>query len=118
MFLKIKPINGNEYAVETVYYDTSHAPKEDNAVIDYPGSLPIPEDQPGKAAILKYSETEGLYHEYVDRPLTTEEQFGSLQDENADLMFQNAMQDMSIATLQDENAELMFAIANLQLGGI
>lgn len=81
-------------------------------------SVPEPENRPGKAAVLKYSEADGLYYEYVDRPMTQEERLESLQDENADLMFQNAMQDMSIATLQDENAELMFTIANLQLGGV
>lgn len=80
-------------------------------------SIPEPENRPGKNAVLKY-DSGNLFYEYVERPESVEEKLGSLQDENADLMFQNAMQDMSIATLQDENAELMFAIANLQLGGI
>ena len=39
-------------------------------------------------------------------------------EENANLMFQNAMQDLQINALQMENAELMFRIANIELGGI
>lgn len=49
---------------------------------------------------------------------TPEDEMELIQNENADLIFQNAMQDMAIQTLQDENAELMFAVANLQMGGI
>ncbi|MEC1778395.1 hypothetical protein [Schinkia azotoformans] len=40
-----------------------------------------------------------------------------LADENANLIFQNAMQDMNIQSLQDENAELMFKIAMIEMGG-
>lgn len=49
---------------------------------------------------------------------TPEDKMESIQNENADLIFQNAMQDMAIQSLQDENAELMFAVANLQMGGM
>lgn len=87
MFLKIKPTNGNEYTVETVYYDDSHVPKEDNAVIDYPAALPMPEDQPGKSSVLKYSEVDGLYYEYTDRPPTPEEQADQQMDYLVDLDF-------------------------------
>lgn len=41
-------------------------------------------------------------------------QIESLADENADLIFQNAMQDMAIQGLQDENADLIFKIAMLE----
>lgn len=40
-----------------------------------------------------------------------------LSDENADLIFQNAMQDMNIKTLQSENADLMLRLAMLETGG-
>lgn len=81
-------------------------------------SVPEPENRPGKAPVLKYSEAEGLYYEYVDRPMTQEERVDAMQMENADLMFQNAMQDMAISQLQADNAELMLMMANSQLGGI
>lgn len=42
---------------------------------------------------------------------------GSLQSENSNLLFQNAMQDMSIQSLQNENADLMIKIAMLETGG-
>lgn len=41
-------------------------------------------------------------------------QVESLADENAELIFQNAMQDMAITGLQNENADLMFKIAMLE----
>lgn len=45
------------------------------------------------------------------------ESLQALSDENAQLLMQNAMQDVSIATLQDENAELMMRLAMLEMGG-
>lgn len=81
-------------------------------------TIPEPENLPGKAAVLKYSEADGLYYEYEDRPMTQEERVDAMQTENADLMFQNAMQDMAISQLQADNAELMLMVANTQLGGI
>lgn len=41
----------------------------------------------------------------------------ALADENADLLMQNAMQDVSITALQDENAALMMRLAMLEMGG-
>lgn len=80
-------------------------------------TVPEPENRPGKSAVLKYSEADGLYYEYIDRPMTQEERVDAMQMENADLMFQNAMQDMAISQLQADNAELMLMVANTQLGG-
>lgn len=45
------------------------------------------------------------------------ESLQSLSDENAELLMQNAMQDVSISALQDENAELMMRLAMLEMGG-
>lgn len=45
------------------------------------------------------------------------ESLQALSDENAELLMQNAIQDVSIATLQDENAEFMMRIAMLEMGG-
>lgn len=45
------------------------------------------------------------------------EKIASLQDENADLIFQNAMQDMRIDSVEGENAELIFKVAILEMGG-
>ena len=42
----------------------------------------------------------------------------SVVEENANFMFQNAMQDLQINSLQAENAELLFRIANIEMGGI
>ena len=70
-----------------------------------------------KDAILMYKPGEGLYYEYVDRPMTQEERDEAMQMESADLMLQNAMQDMAISQLQADNAELMLMVANTQLGG-
>lgn len=36
-------------------------------------SVPEPENRPGKVSMLKYSKTDGLYYEYIDRELTMEE---------------------------------------------
>lgn len=52
------------------------------------------------------------------KPPSVEEQLITVQDENAELMLQNAIQDMNITTLQDENAELMFRLANLEMGAM
>lgn len=81
-------------------------------------SLPEAQPQEGQDAFLKYSETEGLYYEYVDRPPSPEEELDAIRDENAELMFRSAMQEMDIVSLKDENAELMFRLANLEMGGI
>ena len=117
LFLEVG--NNSNRKVTSIYYNGEDLADEQKANAIVVEDVPEPDNIPGKDATL-YVNTQdnSIYYEYIDRPLTQEEQLGSLQDENADLMFQNAMQDMSIATLQDENAELMFAIANLQLGGI
>jgi hypothetical protein len=47
-------------------------------------------------------------------PTKEQKQIESLADENADLIIQNAMQDMDIKGLQDENASLMVKIAMLE----
>lgn len=41
----------------------------------------------------------------------------ALSEENAGLLLQNAVQDVSIAELQDENAALMMRLAMLEIGG-
>jgi hypothetical protein len=55
--------------------------------------------------------------EAKDKPPTTDELIKTLSDDNADLMFQNAMQDMNIKGLQDENADLLLRIAMIEMGG-
>lgn len=47
---------------------------------------------------------------------TFDQRVKGLEDENAELLIQNAMQDMSITSLQDENAELMLKIAMMEAG--
>lgn len=42
----------------------------------------------------------------------------ALADENANLMMQNAVQDVQIASLEDENAEFMMRIAMIEMGGL
>ena len=81
-------------------------------------SLPEAELQDGKNAILKYSETEGLYYEYVDRLPTPEEDLTAMRNENAELMFRSATLEMEMSSIRDENAELMFRLANLEMGGM
>lgn len=81
-------------------------------------SLPEAQPQEGQDAVLKYSETEGLYYEYVDRPPSSEEELAAIRDENAELLFRSATQEMDIASLKDENAELMFRLANIEMGGM
>lgn len=63
-------------------------------------------------------ETKEIHFQYPKFEPSPAKKIDQLQNENADLIFQNAMQDMSIKTLQDENAELMFRLANIELGGI
>ncbi|MCM3789407.1 hypothetical protein M3221_13455 [Domibacillus indicus] len=55
-------------------------------------SLPEPEQIKGKDPILKYDATKGLYYEYVDRPLSPEE-------ENAQLKAKIEKQEQEMATL-------------------
>jgi hypothetical protein len=50
------------------------------------------------------------------KPLS--EEVKGIQSENAELIFQNAMQDMSISSLQSENADLIFRIATIEMGGM
>ncbi|GEM_PF-4043618 len=47
-----------------------------------------------------------------------EKQIEELQDENADLLFKNAIQDATIQALQDENSEIIFKIAQMEVGGV
>lgn len=63
----------------------------------------------------EYAEFVRLHKELQPTP---EDKMEAMQAENADLMFQNAMQDMAISQLQADNAELMLMVANTQLGGI
>lgn len=123
--MKLIKLNESDKAVSTIHYmpfDSIHGLGKTKEELEAEGgifveSIPEPDKVQGKNAVLKFDRG-NLFYEYVERPESVEEKLGSLQDENADLIFQNAMQDMTIATLQDENAELMFAIANIQLGGI
>lgn len=45
----------------------------------------------------------------------SENPISQIQDENADLIFQNAMQDMELGQLKDENADLLFRVAMLEV---
>lgn len=62
----------------------------------------------------EYAELVSLHKELQPTP---EDKMESIQNENANLLFQNAMQDTAIQSLQDENAGLMFLVANIQKGG-
>lgn len=58
-------------------------PKENGLKVE---QVPSPEYKIGKDAILHYNkETEELYYEYVDRPLTTEEEIVKLKEAMAEL---------------------------------
>lgn len=57
----------------------------------------------------------------TERPIVQEQpkeptEIELIQEDNANLVFQNAVQDMNIKTLQDENADLLFRLALLEVG--
>lgn len=62
-----------EGTVLKVVYETSSLSEKDKSRGVEVDSIPQPESIPGKIGVLKYNVSEGLYHEYVDRPMTPEE---------------------------------------------
>lgn len=50
-------------------------------------SIPEPEQIAGKSGVLKYSETDGLYYEYVSMPPTQEDLYEQQMDYLVDLDF-------------------------------
>lgn len=54
-------------------------------------SIPEPETQVGKEAVLKYQDGK-LFYEYVDRPLTAEEELTQLKEQY--VMMQTAIDDL------------------------
>lgn len=79
-------------AVHFVPFDPVHGLGKTKEELEAEGgvfveSVPEPENRPGKAPVLKYSEEKGLYYEYVNRPLTQEEIAAQQMDYLVDLDF-------------------------------
>lgn len=85
LFLEVG--NNSNRKVTSIYYNGEDLADEQKANAIVVEDVPEPDNRPGKAAILKYSETDGLYYEYVDRPLTPEEQSAQQMDYLVDLDF-------------------------------
>lgn len=102
-------------------------------------ALPEAQPQEGQEAVLKYSETDGLYYDYVDRPLTPEEdlaavqaamgsvlmesamdkeRIATLETSQSDLLMESAMDKGRIAELEAVQSEMLMEIASLKMGGI
>lgn len=83
LFLEVGDDNNRN--VTSIYYNGKDLTDEQKATAIVVESVPEPENRPGKSATLKYSETDGLYYDYVDCPLTQEEQMEALKAENQSL---------------------------------
>lgn len=81
--------------IESIHYmpfDETHGLGKTKEELESEGgifveSVPEPENRPGKSATLKFSETDGLYYEYIDRPPTPEEVASQQMDYLVDLDF-------------------------------
>lgn len=89
----------NQNDVESVHYmpfDEEYGLGKTKEELESEGvlvsSIPEPENRQGKSAILKYSKVDGLYYEYVDRPLSPEEELAQLKEQYA--MMQTAIDDL------------------------
>lgn len=90
MYVKIK--DGNIESIHYMPFDSINGLGKTKEELESEGgifveSVPEPENRPGKSAMLKYSEADGLYYEYTDRPLTPKEQTSQQMDYLVDLDF-------------------------------
>ncbi|MEK4403427.1 hypothetical protein MKZ26_03150 [Sporosarcina sp. FSL K6-6792] len=88
-------------------------------------SIPEAEFVGGKSPILKYDSINGtIFYEYVDRPMTQEEEFEQLktqlsqtQDDLGTSLFESAMDKARIADLEAIQGEMLMEIAMIKMGG-
>ncbi|SDJ76044.1 hypothetical protein [Salimicrobium halophilum] len=57
-------------------------------------TIPDPEQKEGKKSVLKYTSEDGLFYEYVERPLRDKERIERLERENSDVKMALIEQDM------------------------
>jgi hypothetical protein len=85
--------DSNTKEVTYMTMDTKYLPEDFKARLTSVEVLPVPETQTGKREILKYDPTtQKLYYEYVDRPLTQEEEVAQIRSD-----LDNAILELSMA---------------------
>ncbi|KXG09958.1 hypothetical protein AT864_01518 [Anoxybacillus sp. P3H1B] len=84
--IKLGKITNNVASVDVQVFDPSILPENELENYIEVGEIPTSEVIAGKMPILMYNlETNELFYEYVDRPLTPEEKLQLLKQENQDL---------------------------------
>lgn len=123
IFLGYNKLAKEDVAIDLTHYFPDELPQEmleQGLLVE---EVPEPEQREGKYGVLMINPvTKELYYNYFDIPKTEadlqRERLQSLEEENAGLIFQNAIQDMRIDSVENENAELLFKIAMLEMGGM
>lgn len=91
VYVKLNESNDIQF-IHYMPFDSEHGFGKTKEELETEGGVfvelvPEPENRPGKAPVLKYSEEKGLYYEYVDRPMTQEEIAAQQMDYLVDLDF-------------------------------
>ncbi|MCU5173785.1 hypothetical protein [Bacillus paranthracis] len=74
--------------------------------------LPDVQGTPGKQAVLKYDKEKGLYYEYVDVPITPEQEVQDLKKQQEELLKENSqlgqqVSDLEIQLMQKEQESVL-----------
>jgi hypothetical protein len=86
IWIKLGKITNNVASVDVQVFEPSILPENERENFIEVEEIPTSEIIPGKMPILMYNlETNELFYEYVDRPLTPEEKLQLLEQENEEL---------------------------------
>lgn len=82
----------------------------------YLNSIPEPEIRVGFDSEMKYSKEQGVYYNYVPRPLNLEEQINSLGEQLTQEKLKNIQKDSAISQLGQELAKVKLEVINMKGG--
>lgn len=104
--------------VVTIYSDKNNIPSHqiDNVILI--ADIPDATYERGKQAVMKYdADTQSIYYDYMDVPLTHEEEIEQLKEELDSTLLESAFDKARIAELEETQGILLMEVAMLKMGG-
>ncbi|WP_306009334.1 hypothetical protein [Bacillus sp. MMSF_3328] len=80
-------------------------------------AVPNSQTPADKVAIMKYSPEQGLYYEYMDRPLSPDDKILQIEEQLGTMLFESATDKARIAELEASQGDLLMEIATMKMGG-
>ncbi len=118
VFILLKEVTPEKALVEyrSEYYDD--LPPEIIAKGIVVDKIPASEPKPFMLETLYYNpQTEKFFYEYVERPLSPDEEVKKLQDVIAQLLIEKAQDTDKMSAFEKNQGEMLMEIAMLKMGG-